>query len=813
MTRSFTVRHPRLARALAASFVALLALLVAVWVAPRASGAAAAWLRTPAVRLHTLSLPGGGKLAVAGASSRAAAAPMTLDAGMRFTMAGVTCDLPAAAHHGSGIALRLRTSLDGTGWGPWLEAPLEVAGEGSSATAFTDPLWTGAARYVQVMATAGARRAPAALTGVSIVAIDPSEDGSVAARVTGGARRVAATVAGIGITPPASASSSAPAIVTRAQWGADESMRRADPSYAPVKMVFIHHTDSGNLYSAADAPALVRGIYAFHTKTLKWNDIAYNFLVDRFGTIYEGRYGGVSRGVVGAHVLGFNTGSTGVSVIGTFTDVAPPAAAVAALERLLAWKLSVSGLRPTGTAAMTCGATEKYAKGATVTFPVMAGHKQANYTECPGDAFYALLPAIRANVASRMGSAVGATLSASAPVISPNGDGVLDVTRLNVGITTAADWRLVVKNASGQTVASWSGQGASAEITWNGTSGGSDVPDGLYTAELTATPAGGDAASASAQITVDTTAPRLAGAAVAPASFSPNDDGQNETTSVAYSPAEACSIRVGVMGADGAIVRWLHGWRAASAQSYAVAWDGRITSGGSLVSASDGLYRFIVERRDAAGNVARQGIKVTLDRTLGSPSALPATFSPDGDGVSDTTSLGFTLTRKAAVTVRVLLGDQVVRTLALGDLAAGPCSVTWDGRDGSGAYLANSRPDFTVAAVSALGQSSVTEGLVVDLYHPRLYAPAAKSTTAGTATHLGFKVADPYSTKVDVSYVVTDAKGRRVTSGHPGWEPAGQSRSVTWKPASHGVFTVTWHGVDLARNHEASAAHTVVTVR
>ena len=813
MTRSFTVRHPHLTRALAMSVVALVAVLVAVWVAPRASGAAAAWLRTPVVRLDTFGMPGDGKLAVAGASTRTAARPATLDAGMRFTMAGVTCDLPAAAHHGSTITLRLRTSLDGAAWGPWLEAPLEVAGEGASATAFADPLWTGAARYVQVTASSGAQSAPAALTGLRIVAIDPSEDGSVAARVTGAVRKVAATVAGIGITPPASASSSAPAIVTRAQWGADESMRKADPSYAPVKMAFIHHTDSGNLYSPADAPALVRGIYAFHTQTLGWNDIAYNFLVDRFGTIYEGRYGGVSRGVVGAHVLGFNTGSTGISVIGTFTDGAPPAAAVAALERLLAWKLAVSGLDPLKTATMTCGATEKYTKGTTVTFPVVAGHRQANYTECPGDAFYALLPAIRANVASRMGSAVDVTVSASAPVISPNGDGVLDATKLDVGLTTAADWRLVVKNAGGQTVASWSGQSASAVVAWNGTSGGSDVPDGVYTAELTASPAGGGGASASVQVTVDTTAPRLAGAAVAPASFSPNGDAQNETASVTYSPAEACSVRVGVMDADGAVVRWLHGWQAGKTQSYTVAWDGRITSPSGLVSAPDGRYRFDVERRDAAGNVARQGIKVTLDRTLGSPSALPATFSPNGDGVRDTSSLGFTLTRKATVTVCVLVGDQLVRTLALGDLAAGARSVTWDGRDGSGTYLASSRPAFTVTAVSALGQSSVAKGLVVDLYRPRLYAPAGKSTTAGTSTSLGFKAVDPYSAKVDVTYIVADSKGRRVASGHPGWQPAGKSLSTTWKPASRGVFTVTWQGVDLAGNHEASTARTVVTVR
>ena len=228
-----------------------------------------------------------------------------------------------------------------------------MAGEGSAATAYTDPLWTGAARYVQVTAARTSSRGPSALTDVRLVAIDPTEDGSIGARLTGVARRLAATVAGVSFVPPASAASSAPVIVTRSEWGADESLRSGAPDYAPVKAAIIHHTASGNLYSRGDAPALVRGIYAYHTRSLHWDDIAYNFLVDRFGTIYEGRYGGVTRGVVGAHVYGFNTGTTGVSVIGTFTDDAPPTEALTALERLLAWKLTVHGLDPAGTAQLT----------------------------------------------------------------------------------------------------------------------------------------------------------------------------------------------------------------------------------------------------------------------------------------------------------------------------------------------------------------------------------------------------------------------------------------------------------------------------
>ena len=431
-------------------------------------------------------------------------------------------------------------------------------------------------------------------------------------------------------------------------------------------MAFVHHTASGNLYSRADAPALVRGIYAYHTQSLHWNDIAYNFLVDRFGTIYEGRYGGVTRGVVGAHVYGFNTGSTGISVMGTFIDEAPPAEAVTALERLLAWKLGVHGLDPAGTARLTCGAAEKYATGATVTFPVIAGHRQANYTECPGSALYALLPAIRTDVAKRVGTTVVATLTASTPLISPNGDGVLDAAALDVGITTTAAWQLAVRDAGGRTVASWSGDGASAAVTWDGTSGGADVPDGVYTVKLTATPAGGAPAVASTEITVDTAAPRLTGA-TAPGWFSPDGDGQTESAAVTYTPAEACDVRVGILDAGGDVVRWLHGWRPRETSSYSVTWDGKVGSGTVLTAAADGQYRFDVERRDAAGNVARRGVRIAVDRTVGYPAALPGTFSPGDDGARDTTALGFKLTRKAAVTVRILAGADVVRTLSSGD--------------------------------------------------------------------------------------------------------------------------------------------------
>lgn len=785
-------------------------LLAVIWISPRASSAAAAWISTPTVRLKAVSPGHDGQLSVAvspSSGARRAALAETLDPGMRFTMAGVMCDAPASG----AVTIRLRTSMDGASWGPWLEAPLEIAGEGTTPTAYADAVWTGPARYAQVTAVASDGRV-ALLTGVRLVAIDPTEQSGVAARITGAARRFAATVAGVSFDAPAVAAPSAPAIVTRAQWGADEKLRNASPSYATVKMAFIHHTASGNTYSPADGPALVRGIYAYHTRSLKWNDIAYNFLVDRYGVVYEGRYGGIERGVVGAHVYGFNTGSTGVSVIGTFTDQQPPAAAMTALERLLAWKLGVHGLSPSGNAKLTCGATDKHAKGSVVKLPVIAGHRQANYTECPGAALYPLLPGVRSGVARRMGASPTVTLKTSSPLISPNGDGVLDTTVLTVKVTAGLTWNLTVSGGpGGKQVAAWSGDGAGA-IEWDGTSSGAAVPDGVYTASLTATPEGGDPVTESVAITVDTTAPRLS-KATGPGWFSPNGDGQAETAAVTYAPSEACSVRVGINTLEGKMLRWLHGWKARAVKSYSVTWDGRIGSGSALTPADDGLYRFVVERRDEAGNVARQGVKITVDRTLGFPSAAPGYFSPNGDGVRDTTALRFKLTRSAEIAVRVLDGGAEVRTFALGKLGAGQRSVTWDGATSSGDVVRSSRLSFEVTATSDLGESRVTSPVIADLYRPRLYAGGSKKTVAGKSTKLTCKVVDPYSDKVDVRFTVKNAKGRVVASAHPGWKTTGTSFAVKWRPKARGVYTVTYRAFDRAGNTEAARAKTRVTVR
>jgi len=822
-------RHPLLERATTAVAIVAVALVAAVWAAPLAGAAAGERARVPPVRVHTMALPGGSLHAMPRAAAASAAtstttaggaraadtaaepSPVTLDAGMQFTMVGVICDVPDT---GGAVTVRLRTSIDGVAWNPWVETPLEVADEvGGEPQAFTDPLWTGTARYVQVSAAAAGAGAPV-LTGARLVAIDPTAGAAASAPVAGAVRRLASAATDAGLAAPASAAANGLTIVTRAEWGADESLRRESPSYATVKMAFVHHTAGGNAYAREDSAALVRGIYAYHTKSLGWSDLGYNFLIDRFGTVYEGRYGGVTKGVVGAQVLGFNTGSTGISVMGTFTGLAPPAEALSSLEKLLVWKLATHGLDPAGTAALTCGATQKYKEGATVTFPVIAGHRDANFTECPGTELYALLPALRSEIARRLQAPIVARLTASETLISPNRDGVLEATDLGLTLSTAAAWTLTLRGPADAAVAAWSGQGTAAKIRWDGAgSSHSAVPDGVYTARLTATSALSEAVPASVTITVDTVAPGLSSAAAAPATFSPNGDGRSETARVTYKPAESCAVRVGIQDADGSVLRWLHGWRDQGIGGASSAWDGRVWSGGKLVAAADGRYKFVVERRDAAGNLARQGCKVTVDRTLGFPTASPPTISPDGDGRGDSTTIGFRLTRRATVTVSVQLDAQTVRTLKLGALGAGTHAALWNGKTAAGAALDSSRPTFTVTAVSSLSESSVTMSLVVDCYRPRLYATSSTTVTLGSTAKMSVKASDPFSAKVDLRYTIVDAKGRGVASSHPGWIPTGDPLSIIWKPKARGVYTVVYQSTDLGGNRELSPARTRLTVR
>jgi hypothetical protein len=195
--------------------------------------------------------------------------------------------------------------------------------------------------------------------------------------------------------------------VPRSAWlGTGARYAQPPPRYDDKAVaVFIHHTDSPNDYDCAEVPRIIRYLYAGQTGTRQWDDIGYNFLVDRCGTIYEGRAGGVDRPVTGAHTQGFNHRTTGVAAIGTFTAGVPvPSAMTDAIAALAAWKLGLADIDPRTTVRLTStNSLSRYPAGTTATLPAVAGHDDGYMTRCPGAALTALLPEIRTAAAGLQG--------------------------------------------------------------------------------------------------------------------------------------------------------------------------------------------------------------------------------------------------------------------------------------------------------------------------------------------------------------------------------------------------------------------------
>ncbi|SHL09188.1 peptidoglycan recognition protein family protein [Streptomyces yunnanensis] len=349
-----------------------------------------------------------------------------------FSLVGVVWDDAAVPLRGRA---QIRTRARGSGlWSGWQDiqtdsddAPDLGAGEGRGAAArgSTAPLWVGASDAVQLRLTpADPHRAPSVLPhGLRLELVDPGpetpavrgggppgtpEAASSAANAPlapAGATEIpaadqAATQADVSVAGgPAGGAvhiGARPRIVTRAGWGADERLREDRFVYThAVRAVFVHHSATGNNYTCAQAPSVIRGLYRYHVRSSHWRDIGYNFLIDKCGTIYEGRAGGVAKAVLGAHTLGFNNGSTGIALLGSFGKAAPSRPAVQALGRLAAWKLGLSGTDPRARTPMISTGGNLYRKGLTVQQHVISGHRDGFKTECPGTLLYADLPAVR----------------------------------------------------------------------------------------------------------------------------------------------------------------------------------------------------------------------------------------------------------------------------------------------------------------------------------------------------------------------------------------------------------------------------------
>ncbi|MGW3175733.1 N-acetylmuramoyl-L-alanine amidase [Streptomyces sp. NPDC001153] len=307
-----------------------------------------------------------------------------------------------------------------------------------------------------------------------------------------------------------------PTVVTRAGWGADECAREAGyPSYgSSAKVMFVHHTDTTNNYSCADSPAIVRGIYAEHLNQ-GWRDLGYNFLVDKCGTIFEGRFGGMALPVVGAQTYGFNTNSMGVAAIGTYTDLSggdstastfpgatPSQAMLGSIARIAAWKFGMTGMNPgTGTASLPEGASDSsgFTLGNSYNFNVISGHRNGFATDCPGNQLYNALSTIRSYAAGPVSAVTVTGMSGGA---TKSGTSYYTKGAATVSWTTSTPSAVISGFdvlVDGKAVAHASGSDRSASIS---------VAAGSHTVQVRATHVSGSTTlSGSVTLVGDTTAP------------------------------------------------------------------------------------------------------------------------------------------------------------------------------------------------------------------------------------------------------------------------------------------------------------------
>jgi len=308
--------------------------------------------------------------------------------------------------HGSRAEAQVRARRRGGRWTEW--AALHVTGDhgpdGGRVPAGTDPAFVGAADEFQLRV----RGAPRALRARFVRALPTA---TLARRIGRRLRRRAR----ISRRPQAGAP---PLIVTRSEWGGDSVPPREPPLWGEVQIAFVHHTVTSNDYGPEDSAGIVLGIARFHRNSNGWNDIGYNFLVDKYGQIFEGRAGGIDQPIVGAQAQGYNSVSTGVSCLGTFTSVAQTPAGMDALARLIGWKLSVHGVPTSGTITVTSagGESNRYPAGTPVTFERISGHRNANNTACPGNMLYAQLEQLRSAAAQYAGPTAGLTVYAPGTV-------------------------------------------------------------------------------------------------------------------------------------------------------------------------------------------------------------------------------------------------------------------------------------------------------------------------------------------------------------------------------------------------------------
>jgi hypothetical protein len=499
-----------------------------------------------------------------------------------------------------------------------------------------------------------------------------------------------------------------PSIVSRAGWGADEEIVRAKPTYAPaVRLLVIHHTAGTNSYTPAQSAAIVRGIEVYHVKGNGWNDIGYNFLVDRFGTVYEGRGGGIDRNVVGAHAEGFNTGTAGIALIGNFSAATPPKAQQNALVALAAWRLDVAHVDPLSTVVYTSGGNYKFRAGKVVTLRAISGHRDTGPSECPGAAAYGLLPAIARRV----------SVTGLPKLYSPTVSGVLGgPIRFQARVSSALPWTVTIADQLGQTVATGNGTGPTVDWTWGSLVAGKG--------RFTWTIASPGARPATGTIGIGRPIPppvfSLTNLAATPNVITPNADGSADSATVSFTLGSSAQVVAQVLDEGGApLLTLLNEQRLAGNNSFE--WGAHVLP--------DGRYRLVVTATSlTTGKAVSKSADIVVDRTLAALGALPRIISPNGDGIADSTTFSFMLAQNVPVRLDIEQNAAVVATPFQGQLGIGPHTLDWDGT-ANGVPLPDGNYIAVVTVSDSLGDVQLSLPLTIDTTAPVLTLVDAQTLT------------------------------------------------------------------------------------
>ena len=504
-----------------------------------------------------------------------------------------------------------------------------------------------------------------------------------------------------------------PLLIDREAWGANETIRRAPPSYAAaLQFALVHHTAGTNSYTASQSAAIVRGIEIYHVKGNGWNDIGYNFLVDKYGQVFEGRYGGVDKPVIGAHAEGFNTGSVGVAMIGTYDSSAPPAVARTALAKLLAWRLDIAHVDPKSTLTWVSGGNARFAAGVPVFIRAVSGHRDTGFTACPGAALYAQLDAIAGQAAS----------SGLPKLYAPSVRGAIGgQVRFQARLSSPLPWSVTVADATGALVASGTGTSQNVDWTWDATT---TLP-GSYSWTISA---GDNVRPASGTIGAKPVALAITSATALPRTITPNGDGQSDSSQISYTLTAPATVTATLRGPDGQDLSVLFSQaRPAGKQSF------RFTAAG----VADGRYEIVLSANDGRTTVTSV-VAVLVDRTVGSFLAAPVVVSPNGDGRNDELTFSFELVQAAAVKLEIAQAGKTLTSVYSAELAPGAQTVSW-----APTGLKDGKYAGVLTATNDVGAVMHTVLFRIDTIPPNLRALSFRS--------LRFRVSEPATIRLTLN--------------------------------------------------------------